>query len=91
VRVLGGGVCDLASRYVVAGRKLLPPRSFRFKRHPGGVSGVPNADAVSIWATGGGPEDNDLLVTNASPYWLVFETHTDSEFVTVLAWFQLGP
>lgn len=91
VLVLGGGVCDLASRYVVAGRRLLPARAFRFRRHPGGVAGVKASDAVSIWATGGGPADNDLLITNTSPYYLVFEAHIDSRMVTVLAWFQEGP
>ena len=91
VLVLGGGVCDLASRYVVAGRKLLPARAFRFRQHPGGVSGVKRTDAVSIWATGGGPGDNDLLITNTSPYYLVFEAHIDREMVTVLAWLQEGP
>jgi hypothetical protein len=91
VLVLGGGVCDLASRYVVAGRKLLPPRAFRFREHPGGVTGVKRSDAVSIWATGGGRYDNDLLITNTSPYYLVFEAHIDRQMVTVLAWFQEGP
>jgi hypothetical protein len=91
VLVLGGGVCDLASRYVVAGRKLLPTRAFRFRQHPGGVAGVKRTDAVSIWATGGGPSDNDLLITNTSPYYLVFEAHVDRRMVTVLAWFQEGP
>ena len=91
VLVLGGGVCDLASRYVVASRKLLPARAFRFRQHPGGVSGVKRTDAVSIWATGGGPGDNDLLITNTSPYYLVFEAHIDRGMVTVLAWLQEGP
>jgi hypothetical protein len=90
-KVLGGGVCDLASRFVVAGRRLLPESAFRFKRHSGGVAGVAMHDAVSIWATGGGRGDNDLLITNVTDRWLVFEVYTDAERVTVVAWLQDGP
>lgn len=89
--VLGGGVCDLASRFVVTGRTLLPPKAFRFKPHPGGLAGLRKSDAVSIWATNSGRYDNDLLITNTTKRWLVYEVYLDADLVTVAAWLQDGP
>ena len=89
--VLGGGVCDLASRFVVAGRALLPPKAFRFKQHPGGIAGLRKSDAVSIWATNSRRYDNDLLITNTTKRWLVYEVYLDGDLVTVTAWLQDGP
>src|SRR5262249_33615932 len=61
--IQGGGLCDLASRFVMAARPLLPARAFRFVNHvkSNGIhlSGVPTRDAVSIWAIGGGPGEQD--------------------------------
>lgn len=84
LRVLGGGVCDLASRYVVAARPLLPAQAFAFKRHTGGVPGVADRDAVAIWFEGSA-YDLDLRITNLTDRWLVFETVLDASGVTVTA------
>lgn len=91
IYVLGGGVCDLASRYVVAGRRILPDKAFSFKRHTGGVAGVRYQDAVSIWTTDNGVNDNDLEITNTTDRWLVFEATITGNQVTVNAWLQDGP
>lgn len=91
IYVLGGGVCDLASRYVVAGRRILPDKAFNFKRHTGGIAGVRYQDAVSIWTTDNGLNDNDLEITNTTERWLVFEATITGNQVTVNAWLQDGP
>lgn len=88
--VLGGGICDLASRYVVAARPLLPPAAFRFKRHSGGVKGVRTSDAVSIWFEDRGAS-NDLLITNLTEYWLLFDVQVNRGQVTVTAILQSTP
>ena len=50
--IQGGGLCDLASRFVMAARPLLPNSAFRFVNHvkSNGIhlSGVPTRDTVSI-------------------------------------------
>jgi hypothetical protein len=88
-RIEGGGLCDLASRYVMAARPLLPARAFRFVNHyySNGVrmSGVPIRDSVSIWAVGGGAGEHDLLITNVTDHWLEFRVVRDGEKITVYA------
>jgi hypothetical protein len=87
--VQGGGLCDLASRFVMAARPLLPARAFRFVNHvkSNGIhlSGVPVRDSVSIWAVGGGPGEHDLLITNLSDGWLEFTVEREGEKITVSA------
>lgn len=90
VPVLGGGVCDLASRYVVAARPLLPDHAFRFKLHPNGLSGIDHRDAVSIWFEGRST-DLDLLITNTTDRWLIFEADVTDGVVTVTATLQGSP
>lgn len=88
-RIQGGGLCDLASRFVMAARPLLPARSFRFVNHlrSNGVRlrGVPARDSVSIWAVGGGPGEQDLRITNSSEGWLEFTVMRDGESISVTA------
>jgi hypothetical protein len=87
--IQGGGLCDLASRFVMAARPLLPARAFRFVNHvkSNGIhlSGVPARDSVSIWAVGGGPGEHDLLITNLSDGWLEFTVEREGEKITVSA------
>jgi hypothetical protein len=87
--VQGGGLCDLASRFVMAARPLLPARAFRFVNHvrSNGIhlSGVPTRDSVSIWAIGGGRGEHDLLITNLSEGWLEYTVDRDGEKITVTA------
>jgi hypothetical protein len=87
--IQGGGVCDLASRYVMAARPLLPARAFRFVNHvrSNGIhlSGVPDRDAVSIWAVGGGRGEQDLKITNLSSGWLEWVVVREGEKLTVTA------
>ncbi|HEU5099533.1 MAG TPA: hypothetical protein VFU22_10970 [Roseiflexaceae bacterium] len=87
--IQGGGLCDLASRFVMAARPLLPARAFRFVNHvkSNGIhlSGVPVRDSVSIWAVGGGPGEQDLLITNLSEGWLEFTVDREGEKITVSA------
>lgn len=72
--VLGGGWCDLASRYVQALRPVLPPEAFAFPNHVHttgiGLLNVANADAVAIWNIDGQPGSfggrQDLQITNTS-------------------------
>jgi hypothetical protein len=89
LHIPGGGLCDLASRYVMASRLLLPPSAFRFVNHVRstgiGLRGVPKRDAVSIWAVGGGPGEKDLKITNATDQWLEFVVEQDGEQLTVRA------
>lgn len=90
VPVLGGGVCDLASRYVVAARPFLPDEAFTFKLHPNGLAGVRFQDAVSIWFDGS-PADLDLRIKNTTAYWIVFTGDIDEDGeVTITATLQ-GP
>jgi|GEM_PF-1327769 len=89
VPVLGGGVCDLASRYVVAARPLLPDAAFTFKLHPNGLGGVRYQDAVSIWFDGT-PAELDLHITNTTEHWLVFRGDIQEGEVTITATLQ-GP
>jgi hypothetical protein len=88
-RVQGGGLCDLASRFVMAARPLLAPRAFQYVNHvkSNGIhlAGVPARDSVSIWAVGGGPGEQDLKITNLSDGWLEFVVGRDGEQITVTA------
>ena len=88
-RVQGGGLCDLASRYVMAARSLLPARAFRYVNHvrSNGIQlrGVPVRDNVSIWAVGGGPGEQDLRITNLSDGWLEFTVTRKGETISVTA------
>lgn len=61
--VLGGGWCDLASRYVQALRPILPPSAIVFPLHGVALNQVSYEDSVVIWSNGtrGG---QDLIVTN---------------------------
>jgi hypothetical protein len=96
-RIEGGGLCDLASRYVMAARPLLPSSAFRFVNHvrSNGIrlDGVPTRDSVSIWATGGGQGEHDLLISNITQYWLEFRVVRDGEKITVYAnlWDNIPP
>lgn len=90
VPVLGGGVCDLASRYVVAARPLLPESAFQFKPHPNGLSNIDDRDAVSIWFEGQ-PTDLDLLITNTTDRWLIFSADITGGSVTITATLQDQP
>jgi len=88
-RVQGGGLCDLASRFVMAARPLLSARAFQYVNHvkSNGIhlTGVPARDSVSIWAVGGGPGEQDLKITNLSNSWLEFIVGRDGEKITVTA------
>lgn len=90
VPVLGGGVCDLASRYVVAARPFLPDTAFKYKPHPNGLRGVAYRDAVSIWFDGL-PTDLDLQITNLTDRWLVFDVQVERGVVTITATLQGAP
>ena len=87
--IQGGGICDLASRFVMAARPLLPNSAFRFVNHvkSNGIhlSGVPTRDTVSIWAIGGGKGEHDLLISNLTNGWLEFTVDRDGEKITVTA------
>jgi hypothetical protein len=87
--IQGGGLCDLASRFVMAARPLLPGSAFRFVNHvkSNGIhlSGVPTRDTVSIWAIGGGKGEHDLLISNPTNGWLEFTVDRDGEKITVTA------
>lgn len=87
--IQGGGLCDLASRYVMAARPLLPASSFKFVNHIRSnglhLSGVPDRDAVAIWAVGGQPGEQDLKITNTTGGWLEFVVVRDGETITVSA------
>ena len=87
--IQGGGLCDLASRFVMAARPLLPGSAFRFVNHvkSNGIhlSGVPTRDTVSIWAIGGGQGEHDLLISNPTNGWLEFTVDRDGEKITVTA------
>jgi hypothetical protein len=87
--VQGGGLCDLASRFVMAARPMLPARAFHFVNHvtSNGIhlSGVPVRDSVSIWAIGGGRGEQDLTITNLTEDWLEFVVDRDGEKITISA------
>jgi hypothetical protein len=87
--IQGGGICDLASRFVMAARPLLPNSAFRFVNHvkSNGIhlSGVPTRDTVSIWAVGGGRGEHDLLISNPTNGWLEFTVDREGEKITVAA------
>lgn len=87
--IQGGGICDLASRFVMAARPLLPNSAFRFVNHvkSNGIhlSGVPTRDTVSIWAIGGGKGEHDLLISNPTNGWLEFTVDREGERITVTA------
>jgi hypothetical protein len=97
LRIQGGGLCDLASRYVMAARPLLPAGAFRFVNHvrSNGIHlrGVPTRDSVSIWAVGGQRGEQDLKITNVTNGWLEFVVERDGETLTVSArlWDRLPP
>jgi len=96
-RIQGGGLCDLASRFVMAARPLLPNHAFRFVNHirSNGIhlQGVPVRDSVSIWAVGGQRGEQDLKITNATDGWLEFIVEREGEKLTVRArlWDRLPP
>ena len=96
-RIQGGGLCDLASRYVMAARPMLPARAFRFVNHvrSSGIhlQGVPVRDSVSIWAVGGEAGEQDLKITNITDGWLEFVVEQADEKITVRArlWDRLPP
>ena len=96
-RIQGGGLCDLASRYVMAARPILPARAFRFVNHihSSGIrlQGVPARDSVSIWAVGGQAGEQDLKITNVTDGWLEFIVERAGEKITVRArlWDRLPP
>ena len=85
--VYGGGVCDLASRYVVALRPLLSAGAFNFTRHRDATGedlvGVSPNDAVSIWSVNGGPDERDLVITNTSGRTIVISALLTERGVTV--------
>ena len=87
--IQGGGLCDLASRYVMAARPLLPARAFRFVNHvrSNGIhlAGVPERDSVSIWAIGGGKGEHDLKVANTTAGWIEWVVERQGEKITVTA------
>jgi hypothetical protein len=87
--IQGGGLCDLASRYVMAARPLLPSSAFSYVNHltSNGIAlhGVPNRDAVAIWAVGGQLGEQDLKISNSTNYWLEFEVTRDQRTITVTA------
>ena len=87
--IQGGGLCDLASRFVMAARPLLPNSAFRFVNHvkSNGIHliGVPTRDTVSIWAIGGGKGEHDLVISNPTNGWLEFTVDRDGEKITVTA------
>jgi hypothetical protein len=87
--IQGGGICDLASRFVMAARPLLPSSAFRFVNHvkSNGIhlSGVPTRDTVSIWAIGGGQGEHDLLISNPTNGWLEFTVDREGQKITVTA------
>jgi hypothetical protein len=95
--IQGGGLCDLASRFVMAARPILPARAFHFVNHvkSNGIhlQGVPARDSVSIWAVGGGPGEQDLTITNLTSGWLEFTVDRAGEKITVTArlWDQSPP
>jgi transcriptional regulator with XRE-family HTH domain len=68
--VYGGGWCDLASRYTMVLRPLLPPESFDFIRHIDstgyGLEGVPDDDGVVIWNSNGADGEQDLRIDNTT-------------------------
>ena len=68
--VYGGGWCDLASRYTMVLRPLLPPETFAFIRHIDstgfGLQGVPDDDGVVIWNSNGSDGEQDLRIHNTS-------------------------
>jgi hypothetical protein len=85
--VQGGGICDLASRYVMAARPFLPARAFHFVNHvrSNGIhlSGVPERDSVSIWAIGGGKGEHDLTITNTTDGWIEWVVEKQDAKITV--------
>jgi hypothetical protein len=96
-RIQGGGLCDLASRYVMAVRPWLPASAFHFVNHIRssgiGLQGVPARDSVSIWAVGGQAGEQDLKITNVTDGWLEFIVEQADEKITVRArlWDRLPP
>lgn len=66
--ILGGGWCNLASRYVQAARMILPDNAVLMRLHPNGLPNVDPQDAPSIWNPDGvmGFADgrSDVLITN---------------------------
>lgn len=68
--IYGGGWCDLASRYTMVLRPLLPREAFEFIRHVDstgfGLQGVPDDDGVVIWNSNGADGEQDLRIHNTS-------------------------
>jgi transcriptional regulator with XRE-family HTH domain len=75
--VYGGGWCDLASRYVLALRPLLPQDALVFTRHIDAtgysLADIGDDDAVAIWNTNGHGDEHDLLVHNTSDRLIVVD------------------
>jgi len=92
--VLGGGWCDLASRYVQAARPLLPPDAFRYRRHRPALPDVSADDSVTIWNIDGRPGTFggrfDLEITNSGDAPLIFaveQAPDRADAIIVRAWF----
>lgn len=96
-RIFGGGLCDLASRYVMAARPLLPRQAFHFVNHVSSngvrLHGVPVRDSVAIWAVGGRAGERDLRIQNLTDDWLEFIVEQNQAQITVRAqlWDRLPP
>jgi hypothetical protein len=90
--VYGGGWCDLASRYVMALRPLLPAEQINFVRHRDatgiGLAGVADADAVAIWNTNNRGGEQDLLVRNPTRQTLILSASLVEGGVEVRAAFR---
>ncbi|MEO7908774.1 MAG: hypothetical protein ABIV47_03895 [Roseiflexaceae bacterium] len=93
--VLGGGWCDLASRYVQAVRPLLPREAVQFVNHvtTAGIqiADVADDDAVSIWnidgQAGSAGQSQDLQITNtlSAPLHLQVIAQPDQQIVVQAA------
>jgi transcriptional regulator with XRE-family HTH domain len=90
--VYGGGWCDLASRYVLALRPLLPPDALVFSRHIDttgySLADIADDDAVAIWNTNGGAGEHDLLIHNTSSHMIVVDARVVSDGVQVSATYR---
>jgi transcriptional regulator with XRE-family HTH domain len=90
--IYGGGWCNLASRYVVALRPLLPPEAIEFTRHVDitgfGLSGIANSDAVIIWNEPRSASDQDLKIHNTSDKTLIMTSVLTDAGVEVAATLQ---
>ncbi|MCG8349312.1 MAG: hypothetical protein MI924_16210 [Chloroflexales bacterium] len=90
--IYGGGWCDLASRYVVALRPLLPPEAIQFIRHVDitgfGLSGIADNDAVIIWNEPRSAGEQDLEIHNTSDKTLIITSVLTDAGVEIAATLQ---